>query len=194
MIVDNIGTEHAHQAVKRLRRGTLPEGIGLPVIAHTVHNVRAVQICRNHAIDRIDIILPVTVHADRNIAFLRRRLQSCQKRILMTAVAAERDARADGVLLRQTADQLPCPIGTAVIDKQHTAVLMDHACLYQLRQLADKQRRGYGQHRFLIIARNYNIQYRFHILYYLVYGWISLYFSRSCCFSSSVIALTFRYR
>ena len=68
VVEDDVGPQRVHQVVEALGGEPLEEGVGVPAAAHAVHHLRAVQILLHHLVHGVDVVLPVAVDGDGDVA------------------------------------------------------------------------------------------------------------------------------
>ena len=157
VVVDHLCAHPVHKAIEALGCRALEPGITVPVGAHTVHHLAAVQIGLEHLIHGIDVILPVAVNGDGDITAILCLHQPRQHRVLVSPVPALANADEMLVLPRKAADQLPGAIPGAVVDKQDAALIVDFIHTDQSLQLLEKHRRRDRQNFFLIVTGNNDV-------------------------------------
>ena len=64
VIEDDVYAENLHEFIKALCSGALEERIGLALVAHAVDDVAALHIFFDKAVDDVNVILQVGIHAD----------------------------------------------------------------------------------------------------------------------------------
>ena len=149
--------------VEALGGEPLEEGVGVAAAAHAVYHLGTVQILLHHLIHGVDVILPVAVDGNGDIAAaaVQRLHQACQYGILVAAVAALRNADEVLVLLCKALNELPGLILGAVVDEQHPAPVAHKAAGGKVVDLLQEQRGRDGQHCFLIITGDHDPENRF---------------------------------
>ena len=87
MVEDHVDAHGLEDAVEALGRGALEEGVGLALGAHAVDDFAPiVQICVDHGVHGIDVVLPVAVDADGHIVGATGLHQPGEEGVLMPAV------------------------------------------------------------------------------------------------------------
>ena len=157
MVVHHLRAHHVQQAVEALGGGALEEGVRLPAGAHAVDNFAPVQIGVHHIVHGVDVVLPVAVDADGDVALVHGLHQPGQHGVLMAPVAALGNAHKVPVLPGQIADDAPGVVPAAVVDKQHPALLADFPPGRQILQLLKEHGRGLGQYVLFIVAGHHDI-------------------------------------
>ena len=101
MVVDNFRPHLVHHFVKAFRRHPFEPGIGISAGADAVDDLAAVKILPDHLVHGIDVILPVTIDGDRNIAVLLGLHETGQNGVLVSAVSALCNPDIPGVFFGQ---------------------------------------------------------------------------------------------
>ena len=162
MVIYHFRSHGRQYFIKTLRRKTFKKAVRFPAGTHPVDDIIAVEIGIDHLIHGVDVILPVTINGNGDIATVFRLHQASEYRILMPPVAALRDADIMPILFGQAADDLPGLIPAAVVDKQYPTVFADLSGCGKILNFLQEQRRRNRQNSFLIIARNHNVKNRCH--------------------------------
>ena len=158
MVEYDLGPQGIQQLIEAFGGKALEKGVGVPLAAHTVHNITAVTVGVHHAVHGVDVVLTVTVDGDGDVAAALGLHQPGQHGVLVAAVAALADADIVRIARSQLIDDLPCAVLGAVIYKQDPAVRADFACSGQIGELLQEHRRSDGQNFLLIVAGDDDIQ------------------------------------
>ena len=158
MVIDHLGPHHGQELVEALGSGPFEEGVRLPTGADAVDHLAAVMVGIHHGVHGVDVILPVTVDGDGDVALVLGLHQSGQDSVLVAPVAALADAQVMLVLAGQVTNNVPGFVLAAVVDEEDTAVLTNFACGGQGFDLIQEHGGGDGQHLLLVIAGNDNKQ------------------------------------
>ena len=122
MVENNLGPHPVHELIEALSGETLEEGVGVPLAAHAVDHLAAVQISIHHFIHGVDVVLAVTINGDGDVAAVLGFHEACKDRILMSPIAALADAQIMGVRLGKVFNNIPGVVFRTVIYKEHTAI------------------------------------------------------------------------
>ena len=114
-----------HELVEAFGGEALEEGVGFPLAADAVDDLRPGQVFVNHCIHGIYVVLPVAVDGNGDIAFAPGFHQACQQRVLVAPVPAQADAFVVFILFGKLANEIPGAIFATVVDEQHPAVRAD---------------------------------------------------------------------
>ena len=117
MVKDNLGAHRVQQLVEALRRKALEKGVGLALAAHAVHNITAVAVGVHHAVHCVDIVLPIAVDGNGDVATALSLHQARQYGVLVAAVAALADADIVCIAGRQLVDDFPRAVLGAIVHK-----------------------------------------------------------------------------
>ena len=160
VIKHNLRAHCAEQLVEAFRREALEERVGITLGAHAVDDFAAVKVRIHHRVHGVDIVLPVAVDADGDVAAVFRLHQPCPDRPLVPSVAALRNALEARVFRGQRRDNLPRLVLAAVVDEQNAALVADFPRVCELTHLVAEHAAGNRQYAFFVVAGNHNIQYR----------------------------------
>ena len=153
VVEDDVGPQSVHQVVEPLGGEPLEEGVGVAAAAHTVDHLGTVQILLHHLVHGVDVVLPIAVDGDGDVAVVGFRLhQPGQHGVLVAAVPALGDADEVFIFLCEPADELPGGIMGAVVDEEHPALVADKALFGQRLELLQKHRGRDGQDLFLVVT------------------------------------------
>ena len=122
VVIHALRAQTGHQPVKELRRGALEQRIRFAAGAHAIHHIAAGFVFGQHGVHGMDVVLSVTVQADRHIRLRHRLKEPGQQGILVPPVAGKPHPAHRRLCLRHGADGLPGAVAAAVVHKQHTAV------------------------------------------------------------------------
>ena len=110
MVKDNLRAHGVEDFIKALRGKAFKKCVGLALAAHAVHDVAAVAVGVHHGVHRVDVVLPVAVDGNRNVAAAFGLHQARQHGILVAAVATLADADVMLVTGGQFVDNFPRPV------------------------------------------------------------------------------------
>ena len=99
MVINHFRTHPVQEFVVALRSVALEECICIPAGTHTVNDVAPVEISVYHLIHGVQIILPVTVNTDGDVAAVFRFHEPGQYRVLVAPVPALGDSLEMAVFL-----------------------------------------------------------------------------------------------
>ena len=92
MIINYFNPHFIQQFIETLCGKPFEKGICRSFTPHPINNLITCQILVHHLVHRIDIILPITIDGNGDITEILGFHQSCQHRILMSAISALGDA------------------------------------------------------------------------------------------------------
>ena len=123
VVVENVLVGGLHYAVERLCRDALEPCVGLALLSHAIHDVAAVVLdLTRHAHDGCLIVLKVSIYRHHGVAQRQGLFHACPQRVLMAHVVGELQPRHLLVGFGRLADELPCAVAAAVVDKQQAGV------------------------------------------------------------------------
>ena len=125
MIEDDVYAENLHEFIKALCGGALEERIGLALVAHAVDDVAALHIFFDEAVDDVNVILQVGIHADGAVAQRHGGHEAGEQGVLVAAVVRELYAVHIGNRFSIFGDNRPGFILAAVIDIENAAFGID---------------------------------------------------------------------
>ena len=158
MVVHDLRPHCREQLIEALGSETLEEAVRLPARAHAVDDVIALQILLHHLIHGVDVVLPVTVDGDGDVAAVLCLHEAGQHGILVAAVAALGNAEIVRILFCQVFDDLPGVVPAAVVDKQHAAVLADFPGGGEVLHLVQELRSCYREYRLFVVAWDHDVE------------------------------------
>ena len=123
MVVHRLRAQSGDQLVESLCSKSFERRIGCSSPAHTVDNLRPGEILLNHFLNRVDVVLQISVNADQRIAI--RCEQAGDKRILVAAVSRKLDAKELLGILRQFAYDWPGPVRASIVNEPNRAIAGD---------------------------------------------------------------------
>ena len=88
VVVHHLGTKPGENLIVALCGEALEGRVFTPILPHTVHNVAPGVILLQHAVDGVEIVLPVAVDGDGDVTPVGSLGESRQQGVLMTTVAA----------------------------------------------------------------------------------------------------------
>ena len=107
MVKDDLRAHGVEDFIEALRGKAFKKRVCLALAAHAVYDVAAVAVGVHHGVHRVDVVLPVAVDGNRNVAAAFRLHQARQHGILVAAVAALADADVMLVTGGQFVDDFP---------------------------------------------------------------------------------------
>ena len=110
MVKDDLRAHGVEDFIEALRGEALKKRVCLALAAHAVHDVAAVAVGVHHGVHRVDVVLPVAVDGDRDVAAAFGLHQARQHGVLVAAVAALADACIVRVTRSQVTDNFPRPV------------------------------------------------------------------------------------
>ena len=158
MVIDHLRAHGLQEFIKALRRGPLEKRVRLPAGAHAVDDLAAVPVLIHHPVHGVDVILPVAVDGDRDVAAVPGLHQPRENGALVSAVPALADPDAVRIFFRQLPDDVPCAVFAAVVHEQDPALGADLPLGAELFDLLKEHRRRDGQDLLLVVARDDDIQ------------------------------------
>ena len=158
MVIHHLGPHHGQELIEALGGGPLEEGIRLPAGTDAVDQLTAVMVGIHHGVHGVDVILPVAVDGDGDVALVLGLHQSGQDSVLVAPVAALADAQVMLVPAGQVTNNVPGFVLAAVVDEEDAAVLTDLAGGREGFDLIQEHGGGDGQHLLLVIAGDDNKQ------------------------------------
>ena len=160
MIEDDVYAENLHEFIKALCGGALEERIGLALVAHAVDDVAAFHIFFDEAVDDVNVILQVGIHADGAVAQRHGGHEAGEQGVLVAAVVRELYAVHIGNSFGVFGDNRPGFILAAVIDIENAAFGIDLLGADHGVHFFGQTLGGLRQYGFLVVARNDEIQDR----------------------------------
>ena len=160
MIEDDVYAEKLHEFIKALCGGALEERIGLALVAHAVDDVAALHIFFDEAVDDVNVILQVGIHADGAVAQRHGGHEAGEQGVLVAAVVRELYAVHIGDSFSIFGDDRPGFILAAVIDIENAAFGIDLLGADHGVHFFGQTLGGLRQHGFLVVARNDEVQDR----------------------------------
>ena len=160
MVEHDVRAQRVHQVVEALGGEPLEEGVGVAAAAHAVDHLGPVQILLDHLVHGVDVVLPVAVDGDGDVAVAGLN-QSGQHGVLVAAVPALRNADEMLVFLCKFADQLPSGVLGAVVDEEHPALVADHLFFRKGLDFLQEHRCRDGQDLLLVVAGDHDPENRF---------------------------------
>src|SRR5215472_16720036 len=97
------------------------------MLADTIDDLVACPDSIHHLLDCVNIVLQVCINADDRITVGGE--QACDQGILVPSVSREFDADDMDVCCDQSLDQIPRPIGAAIVDEVDLAIGADLPCI-----------------------------------------------------------------
>ena len=155
MVEHDVRAKGAHGTVEGLCSKALEKGVRGAVLAHAIDDVCTHCVLFQHGINRIDIILQVSIHTDRYIRIGAHGHETREQRILVPFIVCEIDPRKERAALRTAANEFPCTVTAAIVDEGDAALRIDLARIHQLSQLALQFIRRISQH-FLLVVTGHN--------------------------------------
>ena len=156
MIKHDIAAEGAQQLVIRLRCEAFEKAVLFTVLAYAVNYIAAVQIFPDHLVNRIDVVLKVSVDRYGNISCVSDCHQPGEERVLVAAVPAELNACENAVVEAEFFYNAPRPVARAIIHEYDSAACGNITVFGENPDFQGEAARRLPQDFFLVIARNYN--------------------------------------
>ena len=169
VVKDDVRSHPVHEMVEALGGEPLEEGVGIPLGAHPVHHLAALMVGFDHLIHGVDVVLPVAVDADGDVAPAAGLHQATQQGVLVAPVAGKAEPLEMLVFGAETLDEGPGVILAAVVDEHHPAGRGDEALADQAFQFLQKKGRRYRQDLLLVVAGDDDVQ--------AVSRWVPLWFA-----------------
>ena len=158
MVEHDVRPHGVHKMVESLGGKTLKKGVGVSAAADAVHHLGTIQILFDHLVHGVDVVLPIAVDGDGNIAAaaVQRLHKTCQHSVLVSPVAALGNTDKVLILCGKAPDQLPRFILGAVVDKEHTALVADKPGGSKIPDLLQKHGGGDRQHLLFVVAGDHD--------------------------------------
>ena len=152
VIIHYFRSHTLQQPVKALRRESLEEGVLFARASHAVDYLGSLKVFVHHFVHRRDVVLTVAVDGYGNIAQIPRFHKTGKQCALVSPVAALGNALEIFAFPGKSADDIPCGVGAAVVDKQYSAIGTDFVFRDEFFQFFEEELACDGQNLFLVIA------------------------------------------
>ena len=117
MVINHFDAHLVHEPIKGQRARPFEPTVAYTAAADAVDDITAFLVFLDHAVHCVQIVLPVAVDRDRNIAVFLCLHKTGQKRVLVPTVPALRNAEDMLVSLRKLTDDVPGHISGSVVHK-----------------------------------------------------------------------------
>ena len=160
VVEHDVDAEQPQELVVALGRRALEEGVLVALVAHAVDDVAALHVFLHEAVDGVDVVLQVGVHADRAVAQRHGGHQPGEQRVLVAAVVRELHAVHVGDRGAVLGNERPGLVAAAVVHVEDAALAVDLPGADHRVQLFGQPLGGFGQHGLLVVAGDHQIQHR----------------------------------